>query len=96
MMTHERNNALQPERPAHTVPGTVTVTRVERPARRLILLRAKEAADYMTYCGEMGCDWEGLLNSIPEKLDLAALLTLPRPLIRPGTSGCAAGVEVPG
>lgn len=84
MMTHERNNALQPERPAHTVPGTVTVTRVERPARRLILLRAKEAADYMTYCGEMGCDWEGLLNSIPEKLDLAALLTLPRPLIRPG------------
>lgn len=49
----------------------------------------------MTYCGEMGCDWEGLLNSIPEKLDLAALLTLPRPLIRPGTSGCAAGVEVP-
>ena len=95
MMTQERNNALQPERPAHTVPGTVTVTRVERPARRLILLRAKEAADYMTYCGEMGCDWEGLLNSIPEKLDLAALLTLPRPLIRPGTSGCAAGVEVP-
>lgn len=94
-MNQERNQASQPERNAPAVPGTVTVTRVERPARRLILLRAKEATDYMTFCGEMGCDWEGLLNSIPEKLDRAALLTLPQPLVGPGTCGCAAGVEVP-
>lgn len=95
IMTQEKNEALQQERQAHAVPGTVTVTRVERPARRLILLRAREATDYMTYCGEMGCDWEGLLNSIPEKLDRAALLTLPRRLTTSGASGCAAGVEVP-
>lgn len=95
MMTQEKKEALQPERQAPAVPGAVTVTRVERPARRLILLRAKQATDYMTYCGEMGCDWEGLLNSIPEKMDHAALLTLPRPLTSPGTSGCAAGIEVP-
>lgn len=92
-MNQGKNQASRPEQNAPAVP--VTVTRVERPARRLLLLRAKEATDYMTYCGEMGCDWEGLLNSIPEKLDRAALLTLPGPLVRPGTSGCAAGVEVP-
>lgn len=90
-MTQPKNEA--PQTPA--VPGTVTVTRVERPARRLILLRAQEATDYMSFCGEMGCDWEGLLNSIPEKMDRAALLTLPGPLAKPGDAGCAAGVEVP-
>ena len=61
------------------VSRTVTVTAVERPARKLILLRAKKTAggDYFAYCEEMGCEWEGLLNSIAEKFAPAALLTLP-------------------
>ncbi|MCL2080567.1 MAG: helix-turn-helix transcriptional regulator [Oscillospiraceae bacterium] len=78
------------------VSRTVTVTAVERPARKLILLRAKKTAggDYFAYCEEMGCEWEGLLNSIPEKFAPAALLTLPQNLVAPGTSDTAAGVEV--
>ena len=76
---------------------TVTVTAVERPARKLILLRAKKTAggDYFAYCEEMGCEWEGLLNSIAEKFAPAALLTLPQNLVVAGTSDTAAGVEVP-
>ena len=79
------------------VSRTVTVTAVERPARKLILLRAKNTTggDYLAYCAEMGCEWDGLLNSISEKFAPAALLTLPKNLIAAGTSDTAAGVEVP-
>ena len=79
------------------VSRTVTVTPVERPERKLILLRAKKASggDYFAYCEEMGCEWEGLFNSISEKFAPAALLTLPPELVTPGTSNTAAGVEVP-
>jgi len=75
----------------------VTVTAVERRARRLVLLRAKNTkdGDYFAYCEEMGCDWEGLLGSIPEKFDAPALLILPPNLVKPGTGNTAAGVEVP-
>ena len=79
------------------VSRTVTVTAVERPARKLVLQRAKKTTegDYFAYCEEMGCEWEGLLNSIPEKFATAALLTLPQNLVAPGTTDTAAGVEVP-
>ena len=79
------------------VSRTVTVTAVKRPARKLILLRAKETkgGDYFAYCEEMGCEWEGLLNSIAEKIAPAALLTLPQNLVVSSTSDTAAGVEVP-
>ena len=84
------------------VSQTVTVTAVERPARKLILLRCKTAfksscggGDYFAFCEEMGCDWEGLLSSIPEKFTTAALMGLPQNLVKPGTADSAAGVEVP-
>ena len=79
------------------VSRTVTVTTVERPARKLVLLRAKNTTggDYFAYCDEMGCEWEGILNSIAEKFAPAALLTLPPNLVTAGTSDTAAGVEVP-
>ena len=79
------------------VSRTVMVTAVERPARKLILQRAKKTTggDYFLFCEEMGCEWEGLLNSIAEKYAAAALLTLPLNLTAPGTSDTAAGVEVP-
>lgn len=72
-----------------------TVTPVERPKRKLIFQRSKKAEDYFSYCQEMGCEWEGLLNSIPEKVDTAALIELPKFLIKEGYSSVAAGVEVP-
>lgn len=73
----------------------VTVTPMRRDARGLILLRAEKATDYFSFCEEKGCDWEGLLNSIPEKLDHSAFITLPQSLVKPGTCASAAGVEVP-
>jgi len=80
-----------------TVSTIVTATVVERPARKLVLQRAKttQGGDYFAYCEEMGCDWEGLLGSIAEKFDTPALLTLPPNLVTLGTSNTAAGVEVP-
>lgn len=81
--------------PKEPIKRTMTVTAVERPARKLILLRSVHATEYFSFCEEMGCDCEGLLNSIPEKFDTAALLTLPANLIKPGTGNTAFGVEVP-
>lgn len=71
------------------------VTAVERPARKLIYLPSDNASDYLSYCEEMGCEWEGLLNSISEKFDAAALAELPGFLVEEGKSNLAAGVEVP-
>ena len=72
----------------------VTVTVVERPARKLIFLR-HNSTDYFAACEEVGCDWEGFYNSIPEKFDTAAGGRLPKFLIRPDTNGQAFFVEVP-
>ena len=38
---------------------------VERPARKLLLKRAKTAEDYFDYCEEFGCEDEETGNSIP-------------------------------
>lgn len=72
-----------------------TVTPVNRPKRKLIYLTSKTATDYFSYCEEVGCDWEGLLGSITEKMDTAALMELPATLQEKGISKIAAGVEVP-
>ena len=72
-----------------------TVTPVNRPKRKLIYLTSKSATDYLSYCEEVGCDWEGLLNSIHEKFDTAALINLPDFLQDQGIGTIAAGVEVP-
>lgn len=80
----------------HMEPTAIcNVTAVERPKRKLIYLPSKLATDYLSYCEEVGCDWEGVLNSIPEKTDTAALLTLPDILVQDGFGKIASGVEVP-
>ena len=72
-----------------------TVTPVSRPKRKLVYLPSVAASDYLSYCEEVGCDWEGLLNSIPEKFDTAALIELPGFLCVKEKSNIASGVEVP-
>ena len=72
-----------------------TVTPVNRQKRKLIYLTSKSATDYLSYCEEVGCEWEGLLNSIHEKFDTAALIDLPDSLQEKGISKIASGVEVP-
>lgn len=71
------------------------ITAQEREKRKLIYLPSRKAKDYLSYCEEMGCEWEGLLNSIPEKMDTAALLELPDFMVEEGFSKVAAGIEVP-
>ena len=73
----------------------VTVTAVDRPARKLLLLRSKNGTDYMSYCEEMGCDWENIMNGIECRFDDAAIVTLPEKMVAQKTSGTAAGIEVP-
>lgn len=68
---------------------------VEKTRRKLILLRSVYANDYWSFCEERCCDWEGYLNSHLHKLDTAAILTLPKQLVKAGTSNIAAGIEVP-
>ena len=71
------------------------VTAKDRPKRKLIYLASKNAQDYFSFCEECGCEWEGLLNSIPEKLEPAALIELSAELAESGNSRIAAGIEVP-
>ena len=71
------------------------VTVVSRPKRKLLLLRSTKGHDYWSFCEEIGYEWEGLFNSIPQKFDKAALLELPEHLLKKGTTKVAAGVELP-
>lgn len=71
------------------------ITAKERKKRKLIYLPSHSAKDYFSYCEEMGCEWEGLLNSISEKFEPAALIELPDKLVETGCSKIASGIEVP-
>jgi AraC family transcriptional regulator len=77
------------------VSSPIFVRAVERPRRKFILLRGRQATDYMAYCEEVGCDIWGLLLSIKDALDEPMGVWLPESLRRPGTSVYAQGVEVP-
>lgn len=71
------------------------ITPVSRPKRKLIYLPSKTATDYLSFCEEKGCEWDGLLNSIHVKMDTAAFITMEGAFA--GKIGCAgaAAVEVP-
>lgn len=71
------------------------ITAKERKKRKLIYLPSYHARDYFSYCEEVGCEWEGLLNSITEKFEPAALIELPTNLAESDFSNIAAGIEVP-
>ena len=84
--------------PKEPIKRSMTVTAVERPVRKLILKRAtkaKAADGYLVIAEDIGCDWEGQMRSIPERLHGPAGLTLPTDLITPGTTNAAVGTEVP-
>jgi len=72
----------------------VFVQVVERPARKVIIKRGKEATEYWKYCEEVGCDVWGLLTSIKSICGEPVCLWLPKSYITPGTSEYVQGVEV--
>lgn len=74
---------------------------VERPARKLILRRSRNAGDYFAYCEEIGCGennqsepWD-ILSRIKEALYEPVGLWLPENMRPAGTGVYAHGVEVP-
>ena len=75
--------------------GAVFVQVIERPERKLILKRGRDAQDYFEYCEEIGCDVWGLLSSVKEALYEPIGMWLPDSMRPPGTSKYAQGVEVP-
>lgn len=75
--------------------NTIFVQVVERPARKLILQRARAATHYFEYCEELGCDVWGVLSSIKGAMYEPIGMWLPENLRKPGTAEYAQGVEVP-
>ncbi len=76
-------------------PDTVFVQVLERPARRMILKRGREATHYFQYCEEVGCDIWDILTTVEQALQEPMGLWLPDGMIAPGTSRYVQGVEVP-
>lgn len=75
--------------------NTVFIQVIERPERKLILKRGKNAEEYFEYCEEIGCGIWGLLCSIKEALYEPIGIWLPDSFRTLGTSYYAQGVEVP-
>lgn len=73
---------------------SVFVQVVEKPERKVIIKRGKEAKDYWKYCEEVGCDVWGLLSSIKSISGEPVCLWLPQKYIKAGTSEYVQGVEV--
>ena len=67
---------------------------VEKPDRKVILKRGKEATEYFKYCEEVGCDVWGLLCSMKSISGEPVCLWLPKSYIKEGTSLYVQGVEV--
>ena len=68
---------------------------VDRPARKLILKRGVQAADYYAYCEEVGCEVWNVLTGIQQALYEPIGMWLPVNLKTPGTSTYCQGVEMP-
>ncbi len=73
---------------------TVFTQVVERPERKLYLVRAKDAENYFEYCEELGCDIWGRFQEVENPLYEPVGVWLPMPFRTKGTSFYAQGVEV--
>lgn len=73
---------------------SVFIVAQQRPARKVLIKRAKTAEEYWKYCEEVGCDVWGLLTSIKSVCGEPVCLWLPEKYIAPGTSKYVQGVEV--
>lgn len=77
------------------MPRSIFVQVIERPQRKLLLKRGREATEYFAYCEEVGCDvWDELCD-IKEALYEPVGLWMPKSLRPEGTSEYVQGVELP-
>jgi AraC-like DNA-binding protein len=74
---------------------TVYVQVLDRPARKMILKRAKQATHYFEYCEEVGCEVWNQLAAIEEALQEPLGLWFPANLRPSNTSEYVQGVEIP-
>lgn len=74
---------------------SVFVQVLEKPERKVIIKRGKEAKEYFKYYEEVRCDVWGLLSSIKSISNEPVCLWLPKKYINEGTSEYVQGVEVP-
>lgn len=72
----------------------VFVLIIEKPIRKALIKRGKDATDYFAYCEEVGCDIWGLLQSIKSMAGEPVCMWLPDKYITYGTSKYVQGVEV--
>lgn len=72
---------------------SVFIQVIEKPARKVILKRGERAADYWSYCQEVGCDVWGVLTSMKSLDGEPVCLWLPEKY-RAGKSEYVQGVEV--
>lgn len=68
---------------------------IAKPERKVIMKRGRNAAEYFSYCEEVGCEVWGLLQSIKSISGEPVCLWLPQRYRTPGTSEYVQGVEVP-
>ncbi len=74
--------------------SSIFVQVVDRPARKVILKRGIQAADYYAYCEEVGCEVWDVLTGIQQALYEPIGMWLPENLRAAGTSEYVQGVEV--
>lgn len=72
----------------------IVIQVVDRPLRKVIIKRGKNATDYWSYCQEAGCDVWGILTSIKSIYGEPVCLWLPEEYRKPGTSEYVQGVEI--
>ena len=73
----------------------VFVQPVVKPERCCVIKRGVKAAEYWSYCNEVGCDVWGILTSMTVPDSEPVCLWLPEKYVLPGTSVYVQGVEVP-
>lgn len=89
-----KSRYVERKEPAMNV-RTVFVQTVEKPDRKVIIKRGVKAAEYWSYCQEVGCDVWGILTSMKSLCGEPVCLWLPKNYIEPGTSEYVQGVEAP-
>lgn len=73
---------------------SVFVQVIHKPERMAIIKRGIKATEYMSYCGEVGCDVWGMLASMDSLGGEPVCLWLPQRFKKPNTSTYVQGVEV--
>ena len=72
----------------------IFVQPMAKPERTVLIKRGIQAADYMQYCEEVGCDIWGYLTSVPNALEAPMGLWMPSAMTPQGTSSYVQGVAL--